>query len=322
MKDPIISLTHLGKEYPIKIKQSFFKDAFFPKFTHFAAVKDISFQIHKGESVAILGPNGAGKTTTMKMLSGLLYPSSGKVEVLGYTPFDRKEAYLRSIGMVMGNRSGLSWDLSANQNFELLKKIYQIRNDKFQKRVKYLSELLDVTDLLDRPTRKLSLGERMKMEMIASIIHEPDIVYLDEPTIGLDVISKQKIRAFLRQIQRETGITVLLTSHDMDDVEQVCDRVIVINKGELIFDGQMHSLLKKYRDKKYLKIILGEEVSLNNLKKYGNVIESKPMTFTVEIKTSEQKQLITSIINDLPVEDIDIIPVPLEEIITDMFKQT
>ncbi len=316
----IIKIDNLTKLYDVKNKASFWKNAFFPTYSKVSAVNNISFAVEKGESVALLGPNGAGKTTIMKVLSGLLYPSSGKVDVLGYFPFDRKRDFLKKIGLVMGNKSGLAWDLTPNQNFELAKKIYKISEDKFKKRIKELTVMLDVEALMDKPVRKLSLGERMKFELIGSILHDPEVLFLDEPTIGLDIISKQKIRSFLRDIQNKYQTTLILTSHDMDDVEKVSDRVIVINHGEIIFDNLMGELLHKYKNKKYLTLILSEEVKRKDVEKYGKIIDRKPLTFTIEVLSQDQPKIIAEITEKLPVDDIDIVHVPLEEIIADMFN--
>jgi ABC-2 type transport system ATP-binding protein len=315
----IIKVENLTKEYKIKVKNGFWKDAFFPEYKNVSAVSGVTFNIEKGESVALLGPNGAGKTTTMKMLSGLLYPTSGKVDVLGYFPFDRKREFLMKIGLVMGNKSGLAWDLTPNQNFELAKKIYRIEESIFAKRLGELTEILNVGEYSDKQVRKLSLGERMKFELIASILHSPDVLFLDEPTIGLDIVSRQKIRTFLREVQKKSGATLLLTSHDMDDVEKVTDRVIVINQGSIVFNDSMSKLLYKYKNKKYVTLILTEKVTAEEIKKYGKIIERKPLSFTLEIKSEDQARIIASIMESLPVDDIDIVHVPLEEIIADMF---
>lgn len=316
----VVKTENLTKKYSIKIKSGFWKDAFFPVYKEISAIEGVSFSINKGESVALLGPNGAGKTTTMKILSGLLYPTGGKVDVLGYFPFDRKREFLKNIGLVMGNKSGLAWDLTPGQNYELFKKIYKISDSNFNERIKSLTEILDTKDLLDKQVRKLSLGERMKMELIGSILHNPEILFLDEPTIGLDIISKQKIRKFLRDIQKKYGVTLLLTSHDMDDVEKVSDRVIVINHGKIIFDNSMTELLHKYKSKKYLTLVLTEEVGLDRIRKYGKIIDKKTLSYTIEVSASDQPKIIADITKELPVDDIDIVHVPLEEIIADMFK--
>lgn len=315
----VVKIENLTKEYTTKVKSGFWRDTFFPKHKMISAVENISFSINKGESVALLGPNGAGKTTTMKVLSGLLYPTSGKVDVLGYFPFDRKRDFLKRIGLVMGNKSGLSWDLTPSQNFELFEKIYRISEDDFRARITDLTKMLGVEKLMDTQVRKLSLGERMKFELIGSILHSPEILFLDEPTIGLDIISKQKIRAFLREIQNKYQVTLLLTSHDMDDVEKVSDRVIVINHGKIIFDNSMSELLHKYKTKKYLTLILTEDIDVREIEKYGKIIEKKPLSYTIEVSSSDQSRIIAEITEKLPIDDIDIVHVPLEEIIADMF---
>ena len=190
----------------------------------------------------------------------------------------------------------------------------------FDSRVNELSELLAVNKLLNIQVRKLSLGERMKIELINSILHSPSVLFLDEPTIGLDIISKQKIRLFLREIQKDSDVTILLTSHDMDDIEKVVDRVIVINHGQIVYDGSMNNLLYKYRNKKYLTILFTEKVKADEIKKYGKIIERKPLSYTLEIKAEDQPQILATISEQLPVDDIDIVHVPLEEIISDIFQ--
>lgn len=316
----VINIKNLTKEYSAKVNHGFWKNAFFPEYKQISAVNNISFSINRGESVALLGPNGAGKTTTMKVLSGLLYPTSGKIDVLGYFPFDRKRDFLKKIGLVMGNKSGLAWDLTPNQNFELSQKIYKIPKNTFPERILDLAKILGVETLMDKQVRKLSLGERMKFELIGSILHNPEVLFLDEPTIGLDIISKQKIRNFLREIQNKYKITLLLTSHDMDDVEKVSDRVIVINYGEIIYDNSMTELLRRYKNKKYLTLILTEAIKTKEIKKYGKIIEKKSLTYTIEVSSQDQPKIIAEITEKLPIEDIDIIHVPLEEIIADMFN--
>lgn len=315
----IIDTQNLSKEFTVRTKQSFFMNMFFPKYKKVNAVKNISFSIEKGESVALLGPNGAGKTTTMKMLSGLLYPTSGNINVLNYFPFDRNKEYLKRIGLVMGNKSGLAWDLTPSQNFELIKKIYKINNTIFKQKLYELTDMLDVSKFLDIQVRKLSLGERMKLELLGSLLYSPEVLFLDEPTIGLDIISKQNIRNFLRDIQKNSDVTLLLTSHDMDDVEKVSDRVIIINHGSIVYDNSMQELLRKYKNKKYMTLILTEKINKKIIGQYGKIIDSKPLSFTLEIASADQPKIISELMEKLPIEDIDIVHVPLEEIIADMF---
>ena len=316
----IIKVENLKKIYKVPVKQSWVKSMFWPSYDELCAVNNISFEIEKGESVALLGPNGAGKTTTLKMLTGLMHPTDGKIDIMGFVPFERDFKFLHKIALVMGNKNGLSWDLSANQSFSLLKTIYEL-DDKLNDSVYKLAEILEVTNCLDRPIRKLSLGQRLKMELIAAIIHNPEILFLDEPTIGLDVVAKKNIRDFLKKINKEQEATIILTSHDMDDIEDVCRRVIIINHGTIIFDGSIEKLLNRYRDKKYITFVFKEPISGNKLEKFGKIIDKKILSYKFEIPSEDQSKLIAQITENFPVDDIDITHVPLDEIMTDMFKK-
>lgn len=321
MKD-IISANKLTKTYQIPIKQGVLKSIFFSNNRELIAVDKIDFKVKQGESVALLGPNGAGKTTTLKMLTGLLYPTSGEIEVLGFTPTDRKREFLRQIALVMGNKSGLSWDLSAMQSFNLFKTIYQIPENILKNRLDEMTELLDIKDQLDTPIRKLSLGQRLKMELIGAILHRPKLLFLDEPTIGLDVVSKRKIRGFLRYLHKEEQTTILLTSHEMADIESVCDRAIIINHGQIVFDDTLEKLSRYYQDKKYLTVTFKKPVKEEKLQQLGNVISSRELSHTLEISKSTQSTVIAKLAEKFPVDDIDIQGVPLDEIIEDLFTQT
>ena len=316
----IIKVKNLKKIYKVQKKQNWLRSMFWPGFDNLCAVNDISFDINKGESVALLGPNGAGKTTTLKMLTGLMPPTSGDITIMGFIPFERNYKFLHKIALVMGNKNGLSWDLSANQSFLLLKTIYGLTDKESDNSISNLAEIMEVADCLDRPIRKLSLGQRLKMELIAAIIHSPEILFLDEPTIGLDVVAKKNIRDFLKKVNREQNSTIILTSHDMDDIEDVCERVIVINHGAIIFDGSIEKLLNNYRDKKYITFIFKEPVSEDSLKSYGKIIDKKTLSYKFEIPAADQSKLITRITENFSVDDIDITHVPLDEIMTDMFK--
>jgi len=315
----IIEIKNLSKIFKVKVKHGFWQDIFHPEYRQVKAVNDISFSVKKGESVAFLGPNGAGKTTTIKMLTGLIYPTTGSIGVLGFTPSNRQADYLRKIGVVMGNKAGLNWDLTSRQSFELFQQIYRIPPDKYQAQLSKLTILLDVTQYLDVQVRKLSLGERMKMELIGSLLHSPEILFLDEPTIGLDIISKQKIREFLRHIQKESNITILLTSHDMDDVEKVCDRVVVINKGQKVYDNKLVTLMQKYNQQRFVKFTFSEVVD-NVTLDIGQLIETDATSAIFKIEPKLLPDLIAQAAKKYSVDDIDIIPVPLESIIADIFK--
>ncbi|MBU1110937.1 ATP-binding cassette domain-containing protein [Patescibacteria group bacterium] len=322
---PVIETTHLTKQFKVKKKSGqLLKDLFRPEYQDVIAVDDISFSLEEGESVAFVGPNGAGKTTTTKMLCGLVYPTRGDISVLGYFPFDRNKNFLEQIGLVMGSKAGLNWDLTPNQSFDLLRQIYQIPDNDFKQRVGILTELLSAEKFLGTQVRKLSLGERMKMELIGSILHKPKVLFLDEPTIGLDIISRQKTRKFLRQIQKEFKTTMLLTSHDMADVETVCDRVIIINSGKIVYDNALAALMEQYRQTRYVKFIFHQIPSPEEIKVgfEAKIVQTGENYYTYEVKHTLMPQLITAISQNFKLVDIDILSIPLEEIIADIFRNT
>jgi len=234
---------------------------------------NVSFEVKKDDTLAIIGPNGAGKTTTLKMLSGILYPTSGEVEVLGYLPSERKKEFLKQYALVMGQKSQLWWDLPPMEGFLLNKEIYEVEEKKFKESVGYLSEILGVEKVLKIPLRKLSLGQRMKCELIAALLHDPKILFLDEPTIGLDVVVQKKIRAFLKQYNIEKNTTLILTSHYMDDVQELCKRIIVINSGQIVYDGSLRQLIERYGKNKTLKLVFNGKVRKSDLGVFGEVVE-------------------------------------------------
>lgn len=320
-----ISIKNLSKQYKKKVKSSIWRDLLRPRYKTVNAVSDISFDIKRGESVAFLGPNGAGKTTTIKMLTGLIHPTSGQIKVLGFEPQMRKKEFLQQIGLVMGNKAGLNWDLSASQSFLLAQKIYRIADKDYHERLAELTKLLDVGDLLDTQIRRLSLGERMKMELIASLLHKPKLLLLDEPTIGLDIKSKQRIRQFLRTTQEKYGVTMLLTSHDMDDVENVSDRVIVISDGKLVVDSDIHVLFEKYNHEKYVRFYM--PASFTNRTqlpefKLSELIERKEGQVTYKVAREALPDLISQMTRKYEIVDIDIDSIPLEQIIGDIFENS
>ncbi|MBP6883269.1 MAG: ABC transporter ATP-binding protein [Microgenomates group bacterium] len=250
---PIIDVKNLSKSFKIYKKEpglsGALKSLFSRKYEDKMAVNDVSFTIEEGELIGFIGPNGAGKTTTLKMLSGLLYPSSGSVSVLDQTPFDRKKDFLKQISLVMGQKNQLWWDLPAMDTFLLNKEIYEISDTDFKERVEELSELLDVKEIMHVQVRKLSLGQRMKCELMAALLHRPKILFLDEPTIGLDVVVQEKLRDFIKDYNLKYKATILLTSHYMRDVKHLCKRVVVINYGEIIYDGDLDRLMTEYAKK-------------------------------------------------------------------------
>lgn len=320
--EKIIKVKNLTKVYEVPIRQSFWKSVLFAKYKDLVAVDNIDIAIDEGESVALLGPNGAGKTTTLKMLTGLLHPSHGEVKVLGYKPVDREREFLKQIALVMGNKNSLSWDLSARSSFELFKEIYEIGEVNYKKRLGELTELLEVESFLDTPVRKLSLGQRLKMELIGAILHRPKLLFLDEPTIGLDVVSKRKIRNFLRYLHREENTTIILTSHEMADIEMVSDRVMVINDGIKVFDDSLEKLLHNYKDKKYLTVTFEKPVKRVELEKIGKVLSKKELVATLEISKKNQGKVMAELTDKYEVDDIDVRSVPLDEIVEDLFGKT
>lgn len=314
-----VKVDNLTKEYKVKVRSGFIKDLFWPAYKKVTAVSGLTFSIKKGESVALLGPNGAGKTTTMKMLSGLIYPSSGRVEVLGFTPFERKKEFLMRIGLVMGSKTGLDWDLTPSQSFQLIKRIYKISDDDYQSRLKELLSLLEVEKYFDIQVRKLSLGERMKMEVAGAILHNPEVLFLDEPTIGLDILAKQKMRKFLRDIQTNYGITMLLTSHDMDDVEKVCDRVMVINNGAMVCDDSLENLTRQYNKDRYVKFIFKELPSKPEIETLGEAVEEGENYYLFKVGSDMLPGLLSKITSQYKLLDVEIVATPLEEIIADLY---
>jgi ABC-2 type transport system ATP-binding protein len=283
------------------------------------AVDGISFDLAPGEIVGFLGPNGAGKTTTLKMLSGLLHPTSGSVTVLGFVPSKREKAFLRQITLVMGQRNQLVWDIPAADSFELNRAIYRIPAVDYRRTLDEVTELLDLGPLLRKPVRNLSLGERMKCEIAAALLHRPQVVFLDEPTIGLDVTMQRRIRAFISEYNRRTGATVLLTSHYMADVEALCRRVVVIHHGKLLFDGDLASLVQRFTAHKTIVVQLGD--CQDDLRRYGDVISCEEGYATLRVPKAETARVTERLLAELPVIDLTVEDPPIEEVIERVFAQ-
>ncbi len=279
----------------------------------------ISFDLAPGEIVGFLGPNGAGKTTTLKMLSGLLYPTAGEVTVLGYVPWKREKAFLRQITLVMGQRNQLVWDIPALDSFELNRAIYRIPAADYRRTLDELTELLELGPLLHKPVRNLSLGERMKCEIAAALLHRPQVVFLDEPTIGLDVTMQRRIRAFIAEYNRRFGATVLLTSHYMADVEALCKRVVVIHHGRLLFDGDLSVLVQQFTAHKTIVVQLADCQA--DLHAYGEVVSCADGRFTLRVPKAETARVTERLLADLPVIDLLVEDPPIEEVIERVFAQ-
>ncbi len=285
------------------------------------AVCGISFQIEEGEMVGFLGPNGAGKTTTLKMLSGILHPTGGKADVLGFTPWERKKAFKMKFAIVMGQKNQLWWDLPANESLYLNKCIYEIDDATYKATLGELTELLDVRDLLNVQVRRLSLGERMKMELIAALIHKPRLIFLDEPTIGLDLLSQKKIREFFKFYNQEKKATIILTSHYMGDVENLCKRSIIINHGQIVYDGDLLGVNEVFAQSKIIRLQLSAQVEESLLAAFGKVKEHSELAATLEVPRLDVKERSKAILDQLPVLDFNIEDIPVEEGIALLYQK-
>jgi ABC-2 type transport system ATP-binding protein len=287
------------------------------------AVAGITFRIEPGEIVGFLGPNGAGKTTTLKMLSGLLYPTSGEAQVLGFVPWRRENDYLRQITLLMGNRTQLVWDIPAADSFRVLQEIYRVPEDAFERTVRELSDLLELAELLHKPVRNLSLGERMKVEFAAGLIQSPKVAFLDEPTIGLDVSMQARIRRFVAEYNRRTGATILLTSHYMDDVVALCRRVIVIHRGQLLYDGPLADLAERMAPYKIITATLRDGAGASaDLARYGTVTARDEGRVTLQVERQVAPERAARLVNDLGgnLADISVEDPPIEEVIDRVFS--
>src|SRR4051812_20886951 len=295
------------------------KGLFHRKYEQTTAVKGVNFSVEEGELVGFLGPNGAGKTTTLKMLAGLLYPSDGAASVLGFTPWKREDGYRRQFALLLGQKNQLWWDLPARESLELNGKIYSIPDVTFERTVSELTELLQVKDKMSIMVRELSLGERMKMELIAALLHQPKVLFLDEPTIGLDVVSQKTVREFLREYNATRKTTIILTSHYMADIQELCRRVIIIDQGSIFFDGALSEVLDRFADFKVVTVQCSKVDASVNLDRYGEVLERNPATIKLKVKRDRVIPACKALLDELPVTDIDIQDVPIEEVIRQIF---
>ncbi|MBL8917914.1 MAG: ATP-binding cassette domain-containing protein [Myxococcaceae bacterium] len=285
------------------------------------AVDGITFEIKPGERVGFLGPNGAGKTTTLKILAGLLYPTSGEVRVDGHVPQRREAAYLKKIMLVMGQKQQLLWDLPPAETFELNRAVYDVPRDVFTRRMKELGDLLELGDLVNKPTRQLSLGERMKCELAAALVHGPKVLFLDEPTIGLDVSMQVVMRDFIRRYNEQTGATLILTSHYMDDVAALCPRVIVIDRGTLSYDGSLEQLVQKVRPEKRVTLHFSQPVSRAQVEPLGKLITCEAAQAVLQVAPEQVNAVVGRALASLPVVDLNVENPPLEEVMSELFSQ-
>ncbi|MDO8609461.1 MAG: ABC transporter ATP-binding protein [bacterium] len=321
----MIQVTSLSKTYRVPKKEegiiASIQSLFHRTYTNINAVKNITFTIEQGELVGFIGPNGAGKTTTLKILSGILHSTSGKASVLGFIPHERKESYLKQISLVMGQKNQLWWDLPAIETFSLNKEIYEVDEKIYNNIVNELSELLDVKNILTQPVRNLSLGQRMKCELIAALVHNPKVLFLDEPTIGLDIVMQKKVREFIKEYNKRYNATIILTSHYMDDVREICNRIIMINHGEIIFDGKISELIKKYANHKTLVPIFNSKVTKEELQTIGHVIEFSYPRAVINVPSNEVSKKAAELLQRFDIYDLDINEPELENIVEMLFKK-
>ncbi len=290
------------------------------KYDETRAADDVSFTIEEGELVGFLGPNGAGKTTVLKMLSGLLNPTAGRARVLGFVPWERRNELKRQFSLLMGQKNALWWDLPAQESLELNRAIYGIDRGRFTKVVGGLSELLEVQDKMNVMVRELSLGERMKMELISALIHEPRVLFLDEPTIGLDVVSQKRVREFLRLYNEEHRIVTMLTSHYMQDIEELCHRVIIIDHGKIFFDGPLHSIIDRFSGYKNLSLTFAEHPT-TDFSVFGEVIEQTPVSVQLKVLRAKVTETCRELLANCRVTDINVQELPVEDVIRQLFGE-
>ena len=324
---PIIHVENLSKIYKTQKRLPGLAGAvqglFNRQFTEVRAVDGVSFRIEEGELVGFLGPNGAGKTTTLKMLSGILYPTAGTAQVMGFIPWDRKNDYRRQFALVMGQKNQLWWDLPAQESLFLNKEIYGVSDGDYKETLDEMTEILQVKHLLGIMVRELSLGERMKFELIASLLHRPRVLFLDEPTIGLDVVAQKNIREFIKDYNRRTKTTILLTSHYMNDIQALCERVVVINHGKKIFDGRLDDVVEKFSQTKLITVTFKNGgVPREQLAAFGQVLEFTKGKSVLKVPREGVKSASNEILTRFDVDDINIEEVPIEEVIEKVFVST
>lgn len=292
-----------------------------PKYERKQAVSDISFQIEKGEMVGFIGPNGAGKSTTIKMLSGILYPDAGTITVDGFIPYKQRKEYVSRIGVVFGQKSQLQWDLPVIDSFELLKAIYSIKEDTYKKNLNRFVEMLDMGSFLNQPVRQLSLGQRMRADIVAALLHSPEIVFFDEPTIGVDVLGKETIRDFIRELNVQDEVTMLFTTHDMQDIEKTCHRLIIIDKGTKMYDGSLTNIREKYGTSRRLIVEMGQEEQLLPMEGVEIAdLENNKKSLTFDNQKININDLMNHLLQNYSIRDLTVSEPEIESIIQKMYN--
>jgi len=319
MKEAVVSVKNLSKTFRI-FKSKGISSLFNRKYEDIKAVNDISFEVYNEEFVGFIGQNGAGKTTTLKCLTGLFTADSGEVEVLGFNPKKRKHEFLSRISLVMGNKSQLWWELPAIETFKLNKEIYEVSDEKFEEVVIEMVELLGIEEVVNIPVRKLSLGERMKCEIVASLIHTPELLFLDEPTLGLDVVSQQRLRDFLREYNKRYKASIVLTSHNMEDIKDLCKRVIIIDKGKKIYDGKVDDLARNFVKSKEIVFTLSSVATHKEIEKVGKIVEFSGLSGIISVPRESVASASSKLLNNFQVDDLDIQEPSLEYIVKELFE--
>jgi ABC-2 type transport system ATP-binding protein len=321
----VVEVKKLRKDYQVHKKEpglwGSVRSVFSRKYETVRAVDGVSFEVGEGELVGFIGPNGAGKTTTLKVLSGLLYPTDGWVSVLGFRSWEREELFQKQFSLVMGQKNQLWWDLPAMETFILNKEIYEISEENYKKTLGELVELLEVKDILKVQVRKLSLGQRMKCELIAALLHSPKVLFLDEPTIGLDVVMQKKMRDFIKVYNKRYKATILLTSHYMGDVKELCERVMVIDEGKIGFDGKLSDLVRKYASEKVLRVVFSEEVDARKLADMGKVTSFSFPEAVIEVPRKKVSKVAAEVLENFEVADLNVEEVAIEDIIREVFNR-
>jgi len=323
MSGPMIEVNALSKSYKVHKRApgiaAALRSVFRRRYEIVKAVEELSFRIAEGERVGFLGPNGAGKTTTLKVLAGLLHPTSGNVSVGGHVPHTRDPRFLQLITLVMGQKQQLLWDLPPSDTYAMNRAIYDIPRAQAEETIRTLTELLEIGDLIGKPTRQLSLGERMKCELVAALLHRPRVLFLDEPTIGLDVSMQAKMRAFIRDYNERFGAAVLLTSHYMDDVVALCPRIVVIDRGRLIYDGDLRELVRRVRPDKHVTIRLSAPVAAADLARLGKVVSADAAQAVLAVPAAQASAVVRDALATLPIVDLTIEEPPLEDVMRELF---
>lgn len=327
MSDTIIDVQSIGKTYKVAKRRTGFKGAVLnivhPEYERKKAVDNISFRIREGEMVGFIGPNGAGKSTTVKMLSGILYPDSGSIHIAGYIPYKQRKEYVANIGVVFGQKSQLSWDLSPMDSYEVLKHIYKIPEKRYRDNIERFTELLDMKNFIDQPVRQLSLGQRMRADIAAALLHSPKIVFFDEPTIGIDVVGKEKIRSFIKELNKTDNVTMIFTTHDMQDIEKTCERLIIIDDGRKLYDGSLENIKSSYVSSRIMEVEfeeLPERINISDVKVCDVENNRMKKLITFDTGSVSVNVLMSELLDNYNIKDISVKEPEIDAIIRDIYE--